>query len=34
MIEGQITEKIYQGCATRYSDGKRKLIDFEKGERC
>ena len=34
MTEGQITDKIYQGCATRYSDDKRKLIDFEKGERC
>ena len=35
MIEGQITDKIYYGCATqRYSNGERKLIDFENGERC
>ena len=36
MIEiGQkmITDKIYHGCATRYTNGKRKLIDFENGER-
>ena len=33
MIDGKITEKTYHGCATRYSNGKRKLIDFEKGER-
>ena len=32
MIEGQITDKIYHGCATRYSNGERKVIDFEKGE--
>ena len=34
MIKGQITDKIYHGCSTRYSNGKRKLIDFEKGEKC
>ena len=34
MINGTITDKIYHGCATRYSNGERKLIDFEKGERC
>ena len=35
MIEGQITDKIYYGCATqRYSNGERKLTDFENGERC
>ena len=32
MIERQITDKIYHGCATRYSNGERKVIDFEKGE--
>ena len=34
MIDGKITDKIYHGCATRYSNGERKLIDFKKGERC
>ena len=34
MVERQISDKIYHGCATRYSDGERKLIDFGKGERC
>ena len=34
MIDGKVTDKIYEGCATRYSNGERKLIDFEKGERC
>ena len=32
--ESQITDKIYHGCASRYSNGARKLIDFEKCERC
>ena len=34
MIERQITDRIYQVCATRCSNGERILIDFEKGERC
>ena len=34
MIDGKVTDKIYHGCATRYANGKKKLIDFEKGERC
>ena len=34
MIDETITDKIYHGSATRYSNGERKLIDFEKGERC
>ena len=34
MIEGQIMDKIYHVCATGYSNGERKLIDFEKGKRC
>ena len=34
MIDGKITDKIYHGCATRYSNREKKLIDFEKGERC
>ena len=34
MIDGKITDKIYHGCATRYSNGEGKLIDFEKEERC
>ena len=34
MIEGQIMDKIYHGCATRYSNRKRKLFDFEKGKLC
>ena len=34
MIEGQITDKIYHGCATRCSNRKRKLFDFEKGKLC
>ena len=29
-----ITGKISHGCATRHSNGERKLIDFEIGERC
>ena len=33
MNEGSITDKIYQGCATRYKNGKRKLIDFEKDKK-
>ena len=32
MIEGPLTDTIYHSCATRYLSGKRKLIDFEKGE--
>ena len=34
MIDGTITDKIYHGYSTRYTSGERKLIDFEKGERC
>ena len=34
MIEGQKTDKIYRSCATKYSNGDRKLYDFEKGELC
>ena len=34
MIDEKVTDKIYHGCATRYANGKKKLIDFEKGERC
>ena len=34
MVKGQILDKIYHGYAKRYSNGKRKLIDFENGERC
>lgn len=34
MVEGQILDKIYHGYGKRYSNGKRKLIDFENGERC
>ena len=29
-----ITDKIYHGCATGYLNGERKLIDFEKCEKC
>lgn len=31
MIGGKITDKMYHGCAAHYA---KKLIDFEKGERC
>ena len=34
VIEEQITDKIYYGCAAWYSNGERELIDFEKGEKC
>ena len=34
IIEEQITDKIYHGCATSYSNGERKVIGFEKGKRC
>ena len=30
----KITDKIYHGCATRYANGERKLIDFEKCDMC
>ena len=33
MINGTITDKIYHASTTRYANGERKLIDFEKGER-
>ena len=33
-FEGQITDKIYHGCTTRYANGEKKLIDFEKCKRC
>ena len=29
----KITNKIYHGCQTRYANGERKLIDFEKCEK-
>ena len=32
-FEGQIKDKIYHGCATRYANAKRKLINFKKCER-
>ena len=34
MIDGAVIDKIYHGCPACYSHGKRRLIDFEKGERC
>ena len=34
MTEGQITDKIYHNCATKYSNGERKLFDFEKSKLC
>ena len=34
MIEGSVTDKMYHGCAIGYTNDKRKLIDFEKGESC
>ena len=34
MNESSITDKICHGCATRYKNGERKLIHFEKGEKC
>ena len=34
MIDETVTDKIYHGCATRYSNGERNLIEFKKGERC
>ena len=34
MIDKTITDNAYHGCATRYSNGERKLIDFKKDERC
>ena len=34
LYKSRITDKIYHGCATRYANAKRKLIDFEKCERC
>ena len=30
----KITDKIYHGSQTRYANGERKLIDFEKCEKC
>ena len=30
----KITDKIYHGCETRYANDERKLIDFEKCEKC
>ena len=32
--ESRIKDKIYHGCSTRYASSERKLIDFEKRERC
>ena len=32
-FEGQIKDKIYHDCATRYANAKRKLINFKKCER-
>ena len=34
MILGSVTNKIYHGCAIGYANRERKLIDFEKSERC
>ena len=31
MIKGCVTDKIYHGCAVKYTNSKRKLIDFENG---
>ena len=33
-FKGQIADKIYHGCTTRYANGKRKLIYFKKWKRC
>ena len=30
----KITDKIFHGCSTRYANGERKLIDFEKCDMC
>ena len=30
LCESRITDKIHPGCATRYANGERKLIDFER----
>ena len=30
LYESRITDKIYHGCATRYPNGERKLIDLER----
>lgn len=32
-FKGQIEDKIYHGCTTRYANGKRKLIYFKKWKR-
>ena len=34
LYKSQFTDKIYHGCATRYLNGKGKLIDLEKCEIC
>ena len=34
LFNSRITNEIYHGCTTRYANGKRKLIDFCKCERC
>lgn len=34
MILRSVTNKIYHGCAIGYANRERKLIDFEKSERC
>ena len=34
LYESRVTDKIYHGCTTRFANGERKLIDFEKCERC
>ena len=33
-MEGSITDKISHSCATKYKNGKRKLIYFERGKKC
>ena len=34
MSKGKIMDKIYHGCATRYSNGERLLVNFGNGEKC
>lgn len=31
-FKGQIADKIYHGCTTRYANGKRKLIYLKSGK--
>ena len=30
LYQSRITDKIYHGCAIRYANGEKKLIDFER----